>query len=392
MISPYAHNLIPSIPKQSGQHNSKDKDMSISSWDDFPVHQTVEYVRHPATSDRNFYDRYYFNLHGSNDEVMAIFGLGQYPNLGVTDAFLAIGTKEKHRVVRASRPLDDRANLKIGPITINIVDPLKTIRVTCDDNDWGISMDVVWEASQPALAEPRQYLRSGGKVVFDTQRFAQLGRWSGDLSTPDHNWKISPERWGGSRDRSWGIRPVGEKETDGIRMDVSVMEGLWNYFPVDFGDHAIIYMLHETNEGVRELEEAMRVWANPNKPNEWLGKPQYEHTRVPGTRMLKGSTITFPDANIVMECTPLLANFVAMGTGYGIDADWRHGMYHGPDLIVQSLSYDVQDIAGIGQYGVVDHVGKFEYNNETGFGLYEHGFWGKFEKYGLDDRAATFPI
>ena len=50
--------------------------MAISSWDDFPVHQTSEYVRHVATSDRNFYDRYYFNLHGSSDEVMTIFGLG----------------------------------------------------------------------------------------------------------------------------------------------------------------------------------------------------------------------------------------------------------------------------------------------------------------------------
>ena len=85
--------------------------MAISSWDDFPVHQTSEYVRHVATSDRNFYDRYYFNLHGSSDEVMTIFGLGQYPNLGVTDAFLAVGTKDKHRVVRASKPLVDRADL-----------------------------------------------------------------------------------------------------------------------------------------------------------------------------------------------------------------------------------------------------------------------------------------
>ena len=150
-------------------------------------------------------------------------------------------------------------------------------------------------------------------------------------------------------------------------------------------------MLQETNEGVRELEEAVRVWHNPEKPNEWLGTPEYDHQIVPGTRMLEGSTIHFPDANITMECTPLLANYVAMGTGYGIEEDWRHGMYQGPELVVQGLENDVADISGIGQYGIVDHVGRFEYDGNVGFGLYEHGFWGRFEKYGLNDRAATFP-
>ncbi len=150
-------------------------------------------------------------------------------------------------------------------------------------------------------------------------------------------------------------------------------------------------MLQETNEGVRELEEAMRVWADPSKPNEWLGRPEYEHDRVPGTRMLDGSVISFSDSNIVMNCTPLLANFVAIGTGYGIEDDWRHGMYQGPDPVVQGLQYKVEDIKGIGQYGVVDHVGKFEYDGHVGYGLYEHGFWGRFEKYGLNDRAAVFP-
>jgi hypothetical protein len=48
----------------------------ISSWDDFPVHQTPQPVRFVATSDRNFYDRYYFNLHASSDELFAVIGLG----------------------------------------------------------------------------------------------------------------------------------------------------------------------------------------------------------------------------------------------------------------------------------------------------------------------------
>jgi len=86
-----------------------------------------------------------------------------------------------------------------------------------------------------------------------------------------------------------------------------------------------------------------------------------------------------------------LANYVAMGTGYGIENDWRHGMYQGSELVVQGLVNNVDDVSGIGQYGIVDHVGRFEYDGNVGFGLYEHGFWGRFEKYGLVDRTSTFP-
>ena len=44
----------------------------LSGWDDFPVHQVAETIRHVGPSDRNFYDRYYFNLHGSSDELFLV--------------------------------------------------------------------------------------------------------------------------------------------------------------------------------------------------------------------------------------------------------------------------------------------------------------------------------
>ena len=57
----------------------------LSPLDDYPVHQISEPMRFVGTSDRNFYDRYYFNIHGaegvhgSHDELFAVVGLGQYP-------------------------------------------------------------------------------------------------------------------------------------------------------------------------------------------------------------------------------------------------------------------------------------------------------------------------
>ncbi len=49
----------------------------LSSLDDFPLHQISEVIRHAGTSDRNFYDRCYFSLHASSDELFMVMGVGQ---------------------------------------------------------------------------------------------------------------------------------------------------------------------------------------------------------------------------------------------------------------------------------------------------------------------------
>ncbi len=76
---------------------------SLSSWDDFPVHQVADTIRHAGTSDRNFYDRYYFNMHASTDELFMVMGLGQYPNLA----------RERRVLLRAPwRPAARRARVE----------------------------------------------------------------------------------------------------------------------------------------------------------------------------------------------------------------------------------------------------------------------------------------
>ena len=191
--------------------------MTVSSFDDYPVHQAAEFIAHPATSDRNFYDRYYFNMHPSSGDWFAIFGYGQYPNLGVVDAFVDVRRGDSQYIVRTSAPLPDRGDLSVGPFRIEVHQPLRRLRVVVEPTEHSVAMDVTWEGHIPAVAEPRQYLRSKGQVVFDTQRLAQTGRWSGTLSVGGKDVAVTPERCWGTRDRSWGVRPVGEPEPDGIR-------------------------------------------------------------------------------------------------------------------------------------------------------------------------------
>ena len=74
-----------------------------------------------------------------------------------------------------------------------------------------------------------------------------------------------------------------------------------------------------------------------------------------------------------------------------MDEDWRHGMYQGPDLVVQGLTHKVDEIRGLAQYLITDTVGRFTYDDNVGYGLYEHGIFGPFEPLGLPDGAAVAP-
>ena len=365
--------------------------MTLSSWDDFPVHQAAEFVAHPATSDRNFYDRYYFNMHPSSGEWFAIFGMGHYPNLGVVDAFVDVRRGDRQHIVRASKALEDRADLTVGPIRIQVLEPLRRLRVVVEPTEHSVAMDVTWEGHIPAVAEPHQYLRSKGKVVFDTQRLAQTGCWTGTVRVGDEEFAVVPEHCRGTRDRSWGVRPVGEPESDGIRQGELVLGGMWNYFPMQFEDHAVMYICHERDDGERPLVQAERVWTDPFRAVEDLGRSEHEHHLIPGTRVIDRSVVRFPEAGIEIMGTSLLPNFVSVGTGYGIDADWRHGMYHGPEPVTQGLVLAVDDIAGLAQYGIVDHVAEFRYDGHVGHGLLEHGFFGPYRRYGLLDGAMGAP-
>jgi hypothetical protein len=383
-ILPHACATMPTerIPQPVRQEHV----VTVTSWDDYPVHQSANWIAHVATSDRNFYDRYYFNAFDTGGEFMAVFGLGQYPNLGTTDAFVTVRTGEQQHVARASRPLGDRADMQVGPLRVEVLEPLKRLRFVCEPGEHSIAADLTWEGFGPAIPEPNQFIRAGARVIFDTQRLAQMGSWSGTLEVGGQTLTVGPDTTWGSRDRSWGVRTVGEPEHPGIMASMPRGAGnMWSYFPMRFEDHSIYYICAESDTGARSLEQSERVWHDGRI--EQLGRTEHHHEFVPGTRLLARSTISFPDAGFDIDCTSILPSFIAVGTGYGLEADWRHGMYQGPDTVVQSFVHEVADIAELGGLALVDHSGSFTYEDATGphsgFGLYEHAFSGTFPKYNL---------
>ena len=50
--------------------------MPLGPMDEFLAHQTTDTFDRVFTSDRNFYDRYYFNAHCCSDEIFLITSMG----------------------------------------------------------------------------------------------------------------------------------------------------------------------------------------------------------------------------------------------------------------------------------------------------------------------------
>ena len=155
--------------------------------------------------------------------------------------------------------------------------------------------------------------------------------------------------WIGSRDRSWGIRPIGEPEPAG-RPAHPPFEGMWwLYVPMAFDDFAICLIIQEEPNGFRSLNDCTRIWRDGRV--EQLGWPRVKIHYTSGTRIPTGATIeaTAPDGSAVhFEVESKLPVPIHVGGGYGGDSDWLHGMWKG-DKFTERLTYDMTDPAIIGR-------------------------------------------
>jgi hypothetical protein len=347
-----------------------------------------------ASSDRNFYDRWYFHAHDRSGELFLVSGMGFYPNLGVKDAYVAVRRGDIQRVVRCSDVIDDdRLHPGVGPYRVEVIDPLQSVRVVCDGDAHGIGFDLTWHGSMPAVDEAHHQLRSGRRVIVDTWRFAQLGSWAGVVRVDGDEITVDPDTWLGSRDRSWGIRPVGETEPAGRPSYDEDFGFWWLYVPVRFDGFAIIVIAQEDGRGHRTLNDAVRVWRDGRIDQ--LGWPLIEIDYASGTRNPVHARIHLTERDgsaLTLEVDPSCAVPLHVGCGYGGDAEWLHGSWRGAGW-VEGATYDFTDpdVAGRMPWGVVDHVGRATLGDQVGWGLFEHGTIGKHLPSGFTDLSSVAP-
>jgi hypothetical protein len=297
-------------------------------------------------------------------------------------------------VVRASRELgDDRSDTAVGPFRVEVLSGLKRVRFVIEPNEWDFDADITWDANRPALLEPRHYREDRGRVTMETSRFNQSGSWSGRLNLDGQSFDVDPDLWRGVRDRSWGVRPVGEPEPQGIRASSPPAGHFWNYAPMQFDGYDIVYIAEEAPDGTRSMEEALRI-DHQGGPVVQLGHPRHEFEFISGTREIRRARVhmTEPDGSpLVIDIEPLLNVYLGVGTGYGNDEDWRHGMYQGP-LAVQGLKYDFRNPDDKKKMtGFIDAVARCTVGSDVGYGLWEYIIAGQNDRYGFKTYEDVAP-
>ncbi len=372
--------------------------MPLGPMDELLAHQTCETFDHVFTSDRNFYDRYYFNMHPSSDELFLVAGMGQYPNLGTMDAFVSVSHGERIDVVRASRELgSDRMSTRVGPLGVEILKGLEKVRVYCEPNEWNLAFDLVFDGTVPAIEEPKTFQRHPhGRVHMDTSRYSQVGTWSGTLEVGGRRYDVTPDRWQGVRDHSWGIRGVGEPEPPGIRVkQASQGFGFYHvWIPLQLDDALLKLFVEEDMHGNRLVEESMRIptFAAGGDP-EPMGSPRFRYRYRPGSREIEHVTVHVDDPSgkpLTIEATPLRTLYLAAGSGYIPQPDWTHGMYQG-ELKVEGRSYDLSTAAERAKYGpLYETLSRFEVSTgQVGYGLLENLCVGTYHPHGFDHPGAV---
>ncbi|WP_405926319.1 hypothetical protein [Streptomyces sp. NBC_00035] len=383
--------------------------------DEYPVHQVPLSMKHVATGDRNAYDRCIFHVFDHRGRALLIVGLGVYPNAGVIDAYATLRDGNRLHAVRASDALgDDRMNLSVGPLRITVEEPLRRLRLQLDAGSLpdgnakpggnakpdgnsmpdansmpdgsSLSYDITWTADFPALWEPHHVQRRGGRLTLDGRRFVQAGSVEGVIRVDGEEIPVGAGEWTGTRDRSWGVRPIPGEE-GGRLADENPTEGFhWLWCPVRFEDRFLMVVMQEDADGFRTLNDATLV--RDGHRDLQLGWPQADITYRPGTRHPTSAVIhlTHPADRKPMELgvEVLTSSPLAVGAGYPPADDWQHGTWRGRGWTDRRV-YDLSDPAAhpLAAYGVIDHAARFTLNGQTGHGIFEHGSFGRHDPSGF---------
>ncbi|MBT2396145.1 hypothetical protein J7E89_09205 [Streptomyces sp. ISL-100] len=365
--------------------------------DEYPIHQAPLSMKHVATGDRNAYDRCIFHLVDHTGRALLIAGLGVYPNTGVIDAYATLRIGDHLHAVRASDALtDDRMNLSVGPLRITVDEPLRRFTLHCDAdpaNPDSLSYDVTWTADFPAVWEPHHVQRRGDRLMLEGRRFVQAGGCTGVIRAGGEEIPLTAGEWTGTRDRSWGVRPI-PGEDGGRAAEEYRPEGFhWLWIPARFDDRFLMVIAQEDADGHRALNEAMLV--REGERDVQLGWPHTDITYRPGTRHPERAVVhlTGPDRKpLELGVEILNSSPLAVGAGYPPATDWQHGSWQGRGW-TDRRTYDLSDPTAhpMAAYGVTDHAARFTLDGRTGHGIFEHGTFGRHDPSGFTGYESVAP-
>jgi hypothetical protein len=183
--------------------------------------------------------------------------------------------------------------------------------------------------------------RNGPRAFMDYTRLTQNGRYSGWIELDGK--RDSVDGFMGTRDRSWGVRPVGARDSQEV-VPPSAPQFFWIWSPTNFESGSFFFHTNDDAEG--EAWNRRAVWAREGANLAGLG--EIEDCKIDidwqsGTRHAKSAVVTLNEKGVTRKITfePEYAFFM-LGLGYG-HPKWSHGAHQG-QLVVEREDFKLADM------------------------------------------------
>ena len=353
--------------------------MALSRGDDYPIHQTPDPIAYSGT-DRNFYDRYFFNGYAPDGETFFAAAFGVYPHLDVADAHFCVVRGGVQHCLHASRKLGmERMELACGPVRIEIIEPLQRLRVIVEGE--GIAAELTFTGRAFPIEEPRFTWRVGPRTVMDYTRLTQNGHYEGWIEV-DGKRQVLADGTMGTRDRSWGVRPVGASDP---QFGGGVPQFFWQWTPVNLPSRSVFFHLNAHADGSAWNTRAV-VAPDGNGPEAFteVHEPGMNAQLASGTRWPGGGRLTIGEEQFNFEP---VARFQMRGLGY-TSPKWNHGLDHGTlEIEREEIALDAIDPARPDNLHVQMLCRVTGPDGEQGMGVFEQLAIGDYAPLGLTGLA-----
>jgi len=322
----------------------------LTGGDEYPLHQSPEPVA--LVTDRNFYDRFFYNGYSPDGRIFFAAAMGVYPALDVIDGAFCVSIDGVQHNLRASARLNgERLAMRVGPIAIRIELPLERVTLTVEPNAASpLAAELSFTGRHFPIEEPRFIRRNGTRLFMDYTRMTQNGRWTGWIAVNGVRHAIDPEVTG-TRDRSWGIRPIGKPDPQPPPQSVSgaMPQFFWLWTPCNFADRSVYLHTNDDRAGLPWNRRSV-LWMDGGQRDEGVDfeAPEIGYEWAPGSRRIARATCRL-DERTTLTLTPVAlaggntrGHFYMTGLGYTHPL-WGHGMDHGE----REIAYDSINLAGI---------------------------------------------
>jgi hypothetical protein len=342
----------------------------LTGLDEHPLHQITQSFAGVAGSDPQWNDGHYVCFCDRDGRVCITSNVRLYQNNDVLDGFVCLRHDGRQHNIRLSRRLrPDVDHYGVGPLRIEIVEPMLALRFVLEDNQFGIACDVLCRSTVLPYEDPVEITRIDGRLLGERATYELVGTCEGWVEVAGGRHELTASTSSFFRNHSWGNQAGRGGPRYGAPRPSRRVPGVRQWVLFHAGDHGGFYFIDPSGRAASGKGAILL----PDRAVPVVGV-EHDLEFYEGGRRVKRGNYRLADADgTEREYTFTDLGWVyCQGGGYfgGFDDGLGQGVYRG-DFHVEGEVWDVSHPTDI----VDDSGTTFEFDHDwaESFVRLEHG-------------------